>query len=156
MSLNLKNKKDTELKDLRSYQLQDIALQNQQKVNTYKAKYGIDFSSVEYAKEALDILTERSRNFTISTVAKRQENVEIGLYAIDKLVETIMSRHSSVYEYNLKNCAMHLADIKQSTNQDVVGIVKSEVRQSHSIFLRMFFENIQPVTRHYGAPWGAY
>ncbi|MCP4476435.1 MAG: hypothetical protein GY821_18115 [Gammaproteobacteria bacterium] len=36
------------------------------------------------------------------------------------------------------------------------GIVKSEVRQSHSIFLRMFFENIQPVTRHYGAPWGAY
>ncbi|MCP4474884.1 MAG: hypothetical protein GY821_10045 [Gammaproteobacteria bacterium] len=37
-----------------------------------------------------------------------------------------------------------------------VGIVKSEVRQSHSIFLRMFFENIQPVTRHYGAPWGAY
>ncbi|MCP4474851.1 MAG: hypothetical protein GY821_09875 [Gammaproteobacteria bacterium] len=40
--------------------------------------------------------------------------------------------------------------------QGVVGIVKSEVRQSHSIFLRMFFENIQPVTRHYGAPWGAY
>ncbi|MCP4473019.1 MAG: oxaloacetate-decarboxylating malate dehydrogenase [Gammaproteobacteria bacterium] len=38
----------------------------------------------------------------------------------------------------------------------LVGIVKSEVRQSHSIFLRMFFENIQPVTRHYGAPWGAY
>ncbi|MCP4473881.1 MAG: hypothetical protein GY821_04800 [Gammaproteobacteria bacterium] len=38
----------------------------------------------------------------------------------------------------------------------VFGIVKSEVRQSHSIFLRMFFENIQPVTRHYGAPWGAY
>ncbi|MCP3679252.1 MAG: transposase [Gammaproteobacteria bacterium] len=38
----------------------------------------------------------------------------------------------------------------------VNGIVKSEVRQSHSIFLRMFFENIQPVTRHYGAPWGAY
>ncbi|MCP4476129.1 MAG: MFS transporter [Gammaproteobacteria bacterium] len=38
----------------------------------------------------------------------------------------------------------------------VLGIVKSEVRQSHSIFLRMFFENIQPVTRHYGAPWGAY
>ncbi|MCP4476455.1 MAG: hypothetical protein GY821_18215 [Gammaproteobacteria bacterium] len=38
----------------------------------------------------------------------------------------------------------------------VGGIVKSEVRQSHSIFLRMFFENIQPVTRHYGAPWGAY
>ncbi|MCP4473588.1 MAG: hypothetical protein GY821_03285 [Gammaproteobacteria bacterium] len=38
----------------------------------------------------------------------------------------------------------------------VYGIVKSEVRQSHSIFLRMFFENIQPVTRHYGAPWGAY
>ncbi|MCP4476425.1 MAG: hypothetical protein GY821_18065 [Gammaproteobacteria bacterium] len=38
----------------------------------------------------------------------------------------------------------------------VEGIVKSEVRQSHSIFLRMFFENIQPVTRHYGAPWGAY
>ncbi|MCP4473587.1 MAG: hypothetical protein GY821_03280 [Gammaproteobacteria bacterium] len=38
----------------------------------------------------------------------------------------------------------------------VHGIVKSEVRQSHSIFLRMFFENIQPVTRHYGAPWGAY
>ncbi|MCP4476176.1 MAG: hypothetical protein GY821_16775 [Gammaproteobacteria bacterium] len=37
-----------------------------------------------------------------------------------------------------------------------LGIVKSEVRQSHSIFLRMFFENIQPVTRHYGAPWGAY
>ncbi|MCP4473435.1 MAG: hypothetical protein GY821_02460 [Gammaproteobacteria bacterium] len=36
------------------------------------------------------------------------------------------------------------------------GIVKSEVQQSHSIFLRMFFENIQPVTRHYGAPWGAY
>ncbi|MCP4473757.1 MAG: hypothetical protein GY821_04170 [Gammaproteobacteria bacterium] len=28
------------------------------------------------------------------------------------------------------------------------------MRQSHSIFLRMFFENIQPVTRHYGAPWG--
>ncbi|MCP4476230.1 MAG: hypothetical protein GY821_17060 [Gammaproteobacteria bacterium] len=39
---------------------------------------------------------------------------------------------------------------------DLIGIVKSEVRQSHSIFLRMFFENIQPVTRHYGAPWGAY
>ncbi len=39
---------------------------------------------------------------------------------------------------------------------NVDGIVKSEVRQSHSIFLRMFFENIQPVTRHYGAPWGAY
>ncbi|MCP4476229.1 MAG: hypothetical protein GY821_17050 [Gammaproteobacteria bacterium] len=38
----------------------------------------------------------------------------------------------------------------------LIGIVKSEVRQSHSIFLRMFFENIQPVTRHYGAPWGAY
>ncbi len=42
------------------------------------------------------------------------------------------------------------------TPQAVQGIVKSEVRQSHSIFLRMFFENIQPVTRHYGAPWGAY
>ncbi|MCP4474955.1 MAG: hypothetical protein GY821_10410 [Gammaproteobacteria bacterium] len=41
-------------------------------------------------------------------------------------------------------------------HDDVLGIVKSEVRQSHSIFLRMFFENIQPVTRHYGAPWGAY
>ncbi|MCP4492745.1 MAG: hypothetical protein GY820_36385 [Gammaproteobacteria bacterium] len=40
--------------------------------------------------------------------------------------------------------------------EEVLGIVKSEVRQSHSIFLRMFFENIQPVTRHYGAPWGAY
>ncbi len=39
---------------------------------------------------------------------------------------------------------------------ELLGIVKSEVRQSHSIFLRMFFENIQPVTRHYGAPWGAY
>ncbi|MCP4490082.1 MAG: hypothetical protein GY820_22615 [Gammaproteobacteria bacterium] len=43
-----------------------------------------------------------------------------------------------------------------SSGESVMGIVKSEVRQSHSIFLRMFFENIQPVTRHYGAPWGAY
>ncbi|MCP4473545.1 MAG: hypothetical protein GY821_03060, partial [Gammaproteobacteria bacterium] len=42
------------------------------------------------------------------------------------------------------------------SEREPLGIVKSEVRQSHSIFLRMFFENIQPVTRHYGAPWGAY
>ncbi|MCP4475725.1 MAG: NTP transferase domain-containing protein [Gammaproteobacteria bacterium] len=46
--------------------------------------------------------------------------------------------------------------IHQELGEKVHGIVKSEVRQSHSIFLRMFFENIQPVTRHYGAPWGAY
>ncbi len=50
----------------------------------------------------------------------------------------------------LNGCASQLLDAH------VTGIVKSEVRQSHSIFLRMFFENIQPVTRHYGAPWGAY
>ncbi|MCP3680326.1 MAG: hypothetical protein GY782_08790 [Gammaproteobacteria bacterium] len=45
---------------------------------------------------------------------------------------------------------------RQTRLSELDGIVKSEVRQSHSIFLRMFFENIQPVTRHYGAPWGAY
>ncbi len=49
-----------------------------------------------------------------------------------------------------------LKDREASAIAAVKGIVKSEVRQSHSIFLRMFFENIQPVTRHYGAPWGAY
>ncbi|MCP4474215.1 MAG: hypothetical protein GY821_06550 [Gammaproteobacteria bacterium] len=46
--------------------------------------------------------------------------------------------------------------ISSANIESLIGIVKSEVRQSHSIFLRMFFENIQPVTRHYGAPWGAY
>ncbi|MCP4474799.1 MAG: hypothetical protein GY821_09605 [Gammaproteobacteria bacterium] len=51
---------------------------------------------------------------------------------------------------------VRFADDKRNTLKRVLGIVKSEVRQSHSIFLRMFFENIQPVTRHYGAPWGAY
>ncbi|MCP4473624.1 MAG: hypothetical protein GY821_03470 [Gammaproteobacteria bacterium] len=63
----------------------------------------------------------------------------------------------------LPNIASYLCDFKIVLCKNSVslfydatkanGIVKSEVRQSHSIFLRMFFENIQPVTRHYGAPW---
>ncbi len=59
-------------------------------------------------------------------------------------------------------CAFEIKQLSQLQREffgpflHVIGIVKSEVRQSHSIFLRMFFENIQPVTRHYGAPWGAY
>ncbi|MCP4472974.1 MAG: hypothetical protein GY821_00070 [Gammaproteobacteria bacterium] len=54
------------------------------------------------------------------------------------------------------NFPIRMTVLEREYRKQVNGIVKSEVRQSHSIFLRMFFENIQPVTRHYGAPWGAY
>ncbi|MCP4473959.1 MAG: hypothetical protein GY821_05215 [Gammaproteobacteria bacterium] len=82
----------------------------------------------------------------------KEENIE----AIEELIEQIDTMKFDLPEFfkeiNNDN------NTNQQHAKDLVreGIVKSEVRQSHSIFLRMFFENIQPVTRHYGAPWGAY
>ncbi|MCP4474661.1 MAG: hypothetical protein GY821_08895 [Gammaproteobacteria bacterium] len=63
--------------------------------------------------------------------------------------DNIMAQMTTVTAADMDNKADEVID-------QLNGIVKSEVRQSHSIFLRMLFENIQPVTRHYGAPWGAY
>ncbi|MCP4476429.1 MAG: hypothetical protein GY821_18085 [Gammaproteobacteria bacterium] len=62
----------------------------------------------------------------------------------------------SIFLHLIYRCESALKFSKMRESHLLLGIVKSEVRQSHSIFLRMFFENIQPVTRHYGAPWGAY
>ncbi|MCP3679744.1 MAG: hypothetical protein GY782_05550 [Gammaproteobacteria bacterium] len=72
--------------------------------------------------------------------------------AIKNSLDNLCKSYNFYKKSNKKTKSSDIEDVRKR----VLGIVKSEVRQSHSIFLRMFFENIQPVTRHYGAPWGAY